>query len=165
MATLYELTGEYLELLDMLSDPDVDPELIADTLEAMDGQLEVKAEGYGVIIKDMEAEAAKFKAEAERMAKKKKTLENNITKLKEHLKASMIVLDKKKIQTEHFSFTVKTNPPTCEIDDDKMLPDEYKIPQPPKTDMKKLLEDLKKLPEGETVEYAHIKRSTSLLIK
>ena len=44
MATMYELTGEYRELLAMAGDPEIDPEAIADTLEAISGEIEVKAE-------------------------------------------------------------------------------------------------------------------------
>lgn len=44
MATLYELTDEYKQLLDMLEDDTVDPELLKDTLEAVDGEIEVKAD-------------------------------------------------------------------------------------------------------------------------
>ena len=40
MATLYELTDEYKQLLDMLEDDTVDPELLKDTLEAVDGEID-----------------------------------------------------------------------------------------------------------------------------
>ena len=33
--TLYDLTGEYLMLQEMLEDPDVDPEVVQDTLDAL----------------------------------------------------------------------------------------------------------------------------------
>ena len=45
MATLYELTDEYRQLLEMMEDDTVDPEILKDTLEAVDGEIEVKADG------------------------------------------------------------------------------------------------------------------------
>ena len=35
MSSIYELTGEYLELMDMLEDEEVDEQTIIDTLEAL----------------------------------------------------------------------------------------------------------------------------------
>ena len=37
MATLYELTEEYRQLLEMMEDDTVDPEVLQDTLEGVDG--------------------------------------------------------------------------------------------------------------------------------
>ena len=54
MATLYELTDEYKQLLDMLEDDTVDPEILKDTLEAVGGEIEVKADGCAKLIKELE---------------------------------------------------------------------------------------------------------------
>lgn len=40
MATLYELTEEYRQLLEMMEDDSVDPEVLQDTLEGVDGEIE-----------------------------------------------------------------------------------------------------------------------------
>ena len=57
MSTLYELTGNYVTLMDMLDDPEVDPITLMDTLDAVEGELDEKAENYGRIIRNLEAEA------------------------------------------------------------------------------------------------------------
>lgn len=44
MSNLYELTGEFLELMDMLDDPNVDQETLQDTLESINYEIEIKAE-------------------------------------------------------------------------------------------------------------------------
>lgn len=44
MATLYELTEEYRQLLEMMEDDTVDPEVLQDTLEGVDGEIEAKAD-------------------------------------------------------------------------------------------------------------------------
>ena len=43
MSSIYELTGEYMELMDMLEDEEVDEQTIIDTLEALDGEIKNKA--------------------------------------------------------------------------------------------------------------------------
>lgn len=61
MATLYELTGQFLEIYNM----DIDDETKLDTLEAIDwtSDYETKVEGYVKVIKSLEAdiEARKMK--------------------------------------------------------------------------------------------------------
>lgn len=90
MASLYELTGEMLELMDWLNDPETDPEAIADTLEGLQFELEKKAEGYCKVIRQLEADAQMYKAEAARFAQKQALAENNAKFLKEKLKNAMV---------------------------------------------------------------------------
>ncbi len=44
---LYELTGQFLQLQQMLEDPETEADVIKDTMEAVEGEIEVKADGYG----------------------------------------------------------------------------------------------------------------------
>ena len=53
MSTLYQLTEAYQELLSMALDPDTDPEALADTMEAIEGEFEDKADGYAKVMKEM----------------------------------------------------------------------------------------------------------------
>lgn len=109
MSTLYELTGEYLQLLEMMGEEDVDPRVLADTLEGIDGEFEMKAEAYAKIIKELEAEAGKFSAEINRLAARETSIENNIDRLKQHLFASMKATGKLKFKTDLFSFGIQKN--------------------------------------------------------
>ena len=49
MSTLYEIKDELQEIM-LMMDEDPDNEVIVDTLEALKGELEVKAEGYCKVI-------------------------------------------------------------------------------------------------------------------
>ena len=60
MSTLYQITGEYLNLLDMADEED---EAFLDTLESIQGEIEEKAESYVVVMKEMDASIAKYDAE------------------------------------------------------------------------------------------------------
>ena len=46
MATLYELTGQFKELLEMIEAEEMDLDTLRDTLEAIEGEIEYKADGY-----------------------------------------------------------------------------------------------------------------------
>ena len=56
--TLYELTNDYMNLLELAEDPDIDEQAFLDTLEGIDGALEDKAEGYAKVIRTLEGDAA-----------------------------------------------------------------------------------------------------------
>lgn len=52
MSTLYEITGDYLRLLEMLEEEEsIDPQAFNDTLEGIEGEFEIKADNYARIIK------------------------------------------------------------------------------------------------------------------
>lgn len=72
MNSLYSLTGEFLELLEMAGDPEVDGECLKDTMEAIGGEIEDKAENYAKIIKTLEANAAGIDVEIKRLTEHKR---------------------------------------------------------------------------------------------
>lgn len=108
MSTLYELSNEYLQLLEMLED-DVDEQVFKDTLEGIEGEIEIKADGYAKVMKQLEGEVEMIKGEIERLTSRKKTIENNISRLKDSLKGAMEITGKTKFKTELFSFAIQKN--------------------------------------------------------
>ena len=163
--TLYELTSEYLDLLAMLEDPDVDEELINDTLEALGGELEVKADGYARVMRQMDADAKAIKAEEERLANRRKSLENRSAALKSRLQQMMEITGKVKFKTELFSFGIQKNPAAVVMDEQYIenIPECYLIIQEPKIDKQKIKEDLKAGLDLEGI--AHLEQSESLRIR
>ncbi len=107
--TLYELTGQWQELYDMADDPEINPDAWFDTMEGIEGEIEVKAEGYAKVIKQLEADQAALDAEAARLKDKSKTIENKIKRVKERLKESMEATGKMKLQAGIFTFAVQKN--------------------------------------------------------
>jgi len=106
---LYELTGQYEEIINLLYDGETDEQTIMDTLESIDGEIEDKADNYAKIIKNMLADAESVKKEEERLHTRRKTLENKVKWLKETLKANLEFIGKTKFKTELFSFSVSKN--------------------------------------------------------
>lgn len=161
MATLYELTGQYKQLLDMAETEELDKQLIADTLEALEGEIETKADGYAKIIRELEGKAELLKSEIDRLSNRKTAIENNIKSMKEALQNAMYITGKVKFKTNLFNFSIQKNPPKLVIDKPEEIPEEFLIPQPPKADNAKLKEIL----EEKELPFAHLEQSESLRIR
>lgn len=156
-ATLYELKEMYLNLMDL----DLEGEELGKALENIDDEIEVKAENYAGLIKNLEAEAEAYKKEIDRMADRERALRNRAKFLKKNLEETMIDLDKKKFKTNLFSFNIQRNAPGIKILDADKIPEEFveyerKIK---KNDLKKAIK------EGLETEAAVLVESESLRIR
>ena len=109
MATLYELKGEYLTLLEMAEDPDTDAEALAGTLESLDYDIEEKADAYAAVIGELNNDVAKIDAEIKRLTARKKTISGNADRIKQNLQDTMTAIGKKKIKTALHTISVAKN--------------------------------------------------------
>ena len=163
--TIYEITNDYLQLMQMMEDPELDPQTLADTMEGIEGELEDKAESYGKIIKNIEGDIVALKAEKERLTKKIQTEENNLKRLKETLQFSMETTGKSKIKTPLFSFSIRKNAPAVIMDEPYIenVPErflKYSDPTINRTAIKEAIQN------GEDLEgLAHLEQSSSLSIR
>ena len=149
MNTLYEITGDYLLLLEMLEEEEnIDLQTFKDTLEGIEGKFEIKADNYARIIKELRAESEKYAAEVGRMQKRMETLANNEKRLKQHLYDSMKATGKVKFKTDLFSFNIQKNGglQPMEIVPDVEIPDEYCRKEPDNTKIREALKAGKELP-------------------
>lgn len=165
MASLYELQGEYLQLLNMLEDPEVEEQIVLDTLEGIDYELEIKAENYAKIIKELEGTVEVIKTEQKRLSDKKSKLEANVKRLKDNLQEAMTATGKTKFKTDLFSFSIQKNggalPVIVDVDTAE-LPDEL-VQITEKPDLKAIAKFLEEHPESKLAHYGE--RGESLRIK
>ena len=163
MRTLYKLTEDFMQLLTLAEDESEDIEAILNTIEGVDYEIELKAEGYAKVIKELEAGNEALKKEEERLSGRRKSIEGNIKRMKQALQQSMEVTGKTKFKTDLFSFNIQNNPPSLVLDKGiEDIPDKYLIPQPAKVDNAKVKELLK---TGESLDFAHLSVSKSLRIR
>lgn len=89
MSKMYELVGQYKALMDMAQDTDVDEQVILDTIEGIEGEIEVKADNYVKVIKQIEADEKAYMDEADRLANKAAVMRARSKRLKEILFMAM----------------------------------------------------------------------------
>lgn len=159
--TIYELSGSWRTLYDMADDPDMDAEVWFDTLEGIEGEIEVKAENYGKVIKQLKADAEAVKAEKDRLARKQQSLENKATYLMRRLQEAMELVEKDKIKTELFSFNIQNNPPSVFIADESRVPEEF-LKTKVEVDKTKIKDWLK---EGNIADWAELTQGKSLRMR
>ena len=159
MATLFEMTQTAKQLYEMLQAEQIDEKTFADTLEAMG--TEEKVEGYCQVIKQLQADADMFKAEADRLAARKKTIENSITRMKTALKDFLLISGQKKVKAGTFTASLSSREAVNIYDYDK-IPAEYLVHKPAEVDKKGIKEAIK---NGIVVTGAEIVSNDTLTIR
>jgi len=152
---LHELTEQYEVLLDMMYDPEVDEQTVRDTMEAIWGEIEDKADGYAKIIFSMKADIEVLKAEEERLSARRKHLDERARWLKENLMANMQAIGKEKFKTALFSFSIQKNggkEPLVIDGNIQDIPGKFLIPQEPLVNN----DAVRKLLAEKQVEWAHL---------
>lgn len=141
MPTLYSIQDKYQQLLNLAEQ--LDPELLKDTLESIDDELETKAENVAFVIKELEGQALVLETEIKRLSERKTTINNNIKRLKQSLQDAMEAANKPKIKTNLFTLGIRKSPPSVAVEDESKLI-AYLVEQPKKLDKTRLKDDLKK---------------------
>lgn len=152
---IYELTDQYKAVEEMLYDGDTDEQVILDTLESIDGEIEDKADNFAKLIKNALSDAEILGAEEERIRKRRLSIENRVKRLKDTLQANLEYVGKTKFKTALFSFSVAGNggkQPLSITDNLDEIPGKYLIPQAPKVNNEAVRELLKE----KEVEWAHL---------
>jgi len=132
MTTLYLLAHEYRAAADQLADLELDDQTIADTLEGMAGELEVKATSVAMMARNLEATAAAIKDAEAQMASRRKALERRSEWLRRYLLESMQHAGIKRVECPQFALTVRDNPAAVDVFESALVPAEFmRQPEPP----------------------------------
>lgn len=87
---LYEIANDYVALMQAIENDEIPEECIADTLEAIKGEIEIKADNIACLLKNTEAEIKAFKEEENRLAERRKVKERALDSLKTYLSDMLI---------------------------------------------------------------------------
>ena len=152
MSNLYQLNQAWQELANMLYQDDVDEQMIRDTLEGIDGEIEDKADGYAKIIKEMELKRDARKAEAKRLTDSASAIDNRIKYLKQNLFNTMKQTGKTNFTTNLFTFRIQKNGGKRALTIDGDVPAEYT-----KTIIENDTDKIRQaLEEGKELPFAHL---------
>lgn len=153
---LHELTGQYLELA---NNDELDPQAIADTLEAIGGSIQEKAVSLASWALDIEGDIEKIEAAIDRLNARKKQVVARKDSLKDYLLRNMEATGITKIQCPLFTVTLVAGRESVAISDEHALPDEFlnvkTVITPDKIAIAKALK------EGQTITGASMQRGQS----
>lgn len=160
MTKLYEVANDYARLMDS----DMEPGMIADTLEGIEGELTDKISQLLAVCKNLYALSDALKAESSSLSARAKTADNQIASIKEYIAKSLELAGKKKITAGLHQVSVRAPSKSVDITDAGALPAElveYETTiKPDKLAIKHLLD------AGKDVPGAQIKiGKPSLIIK
>ena len=155
---LYELSIAFQEVQNM----DLDPEVMKDTLDSIEDAIENKAENIAKLVRNLESDVSAYKEEEDRLKTKRQATENKVKWLKTYLEDNMKLTGKTKFKSGMFNFSIQKNPASVNITDERIIPDEFLIQQPPKVDKTSLKEALK---NGIEIPGAELKQTEGLRIR
>ena len=162
MSTLFELTNEFSELYSMLTDPEADLQCVNDTLDAVKGEIEVKASGYVAVLQQMEMEQQKAEEIAKAFKAKADIRKNSIKRLKDAMKWAMLEMKTDKIDAGDFTIKLQKNGGKQPLQIIGEVPDNFKriIYEDDTELIRKHLED------GEKLDFAYLEeRGSHVVIK
>ena len=163
MRALYEIDQDILDCVDVETGEIPD----TDKLDALQMERETKLEGVALWVKDLKAEAAAVKEEADKLTARKKALDNKIEGLKNWL---LYALDGGKLKTARCNVYQTHSQRLAVVDEEKLVqylkldddPDRYlrfREPELKKDEIKKALKD------GEFFPGAALEETESVVIK
>lgn len=158
---LYELTGEYIRLMQMLEDAFVEDEAeIAAAMEAVTGDIEDKADAYARMMKNLLGDVDRLEQEEKRLKARRMALENCVDRLKTAIQNAMELTGTKKLKTSIGNWSIQKNPLSVSEVDVEKVPARFLIEQPPKVDRRAILEEFKQT--GELFDGVTITQSESV---
>ena len=125
------MTSQANALYELLQNEEIDEQVFLDTLEAIG--TEEKIEGYCQVIKELQGDLDKYKAEADRISARMTTIKNGIDRMKNSLLSFLKASGQDKVKAGTFAVSIGTSKAT-NILDETLIPAEYKTPQPDKID-------------------------------
>lgn len=146
---LYELANDYTALLCAMEEEDIPEEALADTLEAIKGEIEVKADNIACMLKNLLAESEAIRAEEVKLAERRKAKEKAYDRLKQYLGDVLQQMDISKVETARNKITFRKSE-SVELNEEAFITWAlenredlltYKAPTANKTEIKRALKD------------------------
>ena len=162
MNELFNLVGQIKEVYDMMTDPDIDEQVVNDTLEGLMGELSVHA-GQIVMLRDrLDMEIDTCKKHKDEWAAAEKVRKNFKQRLDDMVKNTMIELNVDELEAGDTTITLKNAGGVLPLVIDGTVPEKYtKITIENDNQLIR-----KALDSGEALDFAHFgERSKVLKIK
>lgn len=160
MANFYDLTANYVALLELAQDEEADEQAIKDTMEALEGEIEDKADALAGVMRTLRNNEDELDAEIKRLTARKTAIENNRKRILAMLQLFMESTGKTKFKTAKNSFWVQTNAPSVKLDiAPENVPERFKVQKPAEVSLTLIK---KAIEAGEVIEFAHMESTSSV---
>lgn len=161
MAKLYELVGDYAELVEL--EGQVDEEQLELIKNAVKEEIKSKSGNIIKVVRNLETDVTAIDEEIKRLQKMKKTKKNVIENIKNYTKTCLIDMGSNKIETPIGKITLRTNAPSVVVLDESLIPEDYMVVETTAKPDKNLIKELIK--NGSKVPGCTLERSQSVTIK
>lgn len=159
--TLYMLAESYQKVQEMLAAGEIDDATFADTMKSLEGDIVVKCDNIGAILRSLELEADAFRFEEQRLAERRKAIEANRDRLRRYAMFELESIGMEKVKGPRFYLSIQTNPPKLFVDDETKLPEDFWV-ETRAVDKAAVAAALK---AGQEVPGAHLEQGRSLRVK
>lgn len=163
MTTLFAIAADYRAAAAKLADLDLPPEVVADTLESLSGDLELKAQNVAAMVRVIEADASAVKQWAKDANERAKAMEARAERLRDYLSQTLESCGIEKIEGPGIRISWRKSSAVV-IDEQGLIPAQYMRqpePPPPAPDKKAIGDAIK---AGQEVPGAHIEQRRNLQI-
>lgn len=160
MSALYEITGQFKELVKLQETADEDMAVaIRDTMAGIEAEFNDKALAVSHVILNFDADVAALDREIERLQERKRLVTNRQREIREYLRENMEAAGMTKISCPLFTITLAKGREVVVVDDENAIPDELMRVKteiaPDKTAI------ANKIKAGEVVPGCHLERGAS----
>lgn len=167
--TLYELTKEQQYLYDLLANGEaidmetgeIDP-VVEEQLKINNEQIDEKIKAWGIVCKQLQADAKMLKDEEEAISIRRKRAERHAELVKNRLENQMILLGKLQFKDTKVDISFR-KAKKVEITNEELLPEEYLSVKTTITPAKTLI--MTALKEGKEVQGATLVETQNIQIK
>lgn len=150
MTSLYLLTDQLRELQALAeSDTDIPDEVLRDTLEGLQGELQIKATNVAMFVRNQEALADAIDAAAKTMKERAARVRRRADSVTAYLLGNMMAAGVTRIESPQLVLAVKKNPPAVIVESVDTIPAAYfdtdppPPPPPPKLNKKRVADAIK----------------------
>lgn len=157
---LYELTDAYKKVL---SDEELDPQVVYDTLDAIKDDIKVKADGIASLISELTNAADRKRKKAKAWQESAKVDDAKATWLQRYLTEELDNAGIKKLETDNHLLSTRNYTPSVIIEDTTKLPVDYMEERIDYRPVKKQIREA--LKAGKEVPGAHLKENRGTIIK
>lgn len=129
---LYELATQYRQLESLDASDELPAQVLRDTLESLEGDLQEKSTNVALYSRNLIAVAESIEQAAAKMTARAKQLRKRSESLEQYLLLQLQACGITKVESPYFTITRKANPPAVVVDHEGSIPDRFwRQPEPP----------------------------------